>query len=293
MAGTSSYLRPNRLADALDALARGRPTVLAGGTDVYPARVGRPLDGDVLDISGLDELRGLSTGEDERFRLGALTRWADLARGDGLPAHLRGLALAAREVGGRQIQNVATLGGNLCHASPAADAVPNLLALDASVELVSATRGRRELRLGEFVLGNRRTALAPDELFTAVLIPALRGEAKSTFLKLGARRYLVISAVAVAVALDVVDGRIACAGVAVGACAPTARRLPSLEERLLGERPGPALSRLPDAGCLAPLSPIDDARGTAAYRLDACLTLLRRALAEFGDGGLHRAPLAA
>jgi CO/xanthine dehydrogenase FAD-binding subunit len=134
------------------------------------------------------------------------------------------------------------------------------------------------------VLGNRRTALAPDELLTAVVVPAPRGGAAATFLKLGGRRYLVISAVAVAVALDVVEGRIARAGVAVGACGPTARRLPALEERLSGERPGPALARVPDVGCLAPLSPIDDARGTAAYRLDTCLTLLRRGLAELSGG---------
>lgn len=284
MAGTSSYLRPDGLREALDLLASERPTVLAGGTDVYPVLVGRPLAGDVLDISGLDELRGIGTLADGRFRLGALTRWSDLARGAGLPPHLAGLPLAARAVGGRQIQNVATLGGNLCHASPAADAVPNLLALDASVELVSAARGRREVRLEEFVLGNRRTALASDELLTAVLVPAPRGEAAVTFLKLGARRYLVISVVAVAVVLDVVEGRVSRAGVAVGACAPTAKRLPALEERLLGERPGAGLARLVDADCLAPLSPIDDVRGPAAYRLDACLTLLRRGLAEVAGG---------
>jgi CO/xanthine dehydrogenase FAD-binding subunit len=283
MAGSSAYLRPERLGDALDALARGPLTVLAGGTDVYPARVGRSFDGDVLDIAGLGELRGLRTQADGRLRIGALTRWADLAGDRGLPPHLTGLALAARDVGGRQIQNVATLGGNLCHASPAADAVPNLLALDAGVELASSARGRRELRLGEFVLGNRRTALAPDELLTAILVPAPRGEAASTFLKLGGRRYLVISAVAVAAALDVVDGRVARAGIAVGACAPTARRLPALEERLLGERLGPGLGRLVDPECLAPLSPIDDARGTAAYRLDTCLTLLRRGLVALVD----------
>jgi CO/xanthine dehydrogenase FAD-binding subunit len=276
----TAYLRPRRVEDALAMLA-GRPSlaVLAGGTDLYPALVGRPPGLDVLDAGGLDALRGVAR-EGGRWRVGALTRWADLARDGGLPSLFDGLRQAAREVGGAQIQNAGTLGGNLCNASPAADGAPNLLALDASVELASARGGARELRLEDFLLGNRRTARRPDELLTAVLIPApAGGEARTLFLKLGARRHLVISIVMVALALEVEAGRVARAGVAVGACAPTAVRLPLLEERIAGERLRPGLERAADAACLAPLSPIDDVRGTAAYRLDACLTLLRRGLA--------------
>jgi CO/xanthine dehydrogenase FAD-binding subunit len=116
-----------------------------------------------------------------------------------------------------------------------------------------------------------------------VLVPAAAGEAVARFLKLGARRYLVISIVMVALAVGLDAGVIARAGVAVGACSPAARRLRRLEKRLLGERLGPGLERLVDAECLAPLAPIDDVRGTAAYRLDACLTLLRRGLADLPD----------
>ncbi len=275
----SSYLRPNRLDDALAALAERPRTVVAGGTDVYPALVGWPAELDVLDITGLGELRGLGL-EGERWRIGALTRWAEIARA-GLPPLFAGLRQAAREVGGAQIQNAGTIGGNLCNASPAADGVPNLLALGASVELASV-RGVRELPLEGFVLGNRRTAREPDELLTAVLVRAPAGEAVARFLKLGARRYLVISIVMVALAVELEGGLIARAGVAVGSCSPAARRLRRLEERLLGERPGPGLGRLADADCLAPLAPIDDVRGTAAYRLDACLTLLRRGLTGLG-----------
>ena len=131
----SSYLRPHRLDDALAALAEGPRTVVAGGTDVYPALVGRPAELDVLDITGLGELRGLG------LEGGALAdRCADaLGRGrqGRAAAAVRGLRQAAREVGGAQIQNAGTVGGNLCNASPAADGVPNLLALGASVELAS------------------------------------------------------------------------------------------------------------------------------------------------------------
>src|SRR3954468_16994673 len=200
----SSYLRPNCLNDALAVLAEGPRTVVAGGTDVYPALGGRPAGLDVLDITGLRELRGLGL-EGERWRIGALTRWAEVARAE-LPPLFAGLRQAAREVGGAQIQNAGTVGGNLCNASPAADGVPNLLALGASVELASV-RGVRDLPLEAFVLGNRRTALEPDELLTAVLVPA--GEAVTRFLKLGARRYLVISIVMVALAVELEGGLIA------------------------------------------------------------------------------------
>lgn len=282
----STYLRPERLDDALRALAGKRPPlVLAGGTDVYPARVGRPPEEDVLDLTALGGLRGVALVEG-RWRLGALTSWTELAEADGLPPVFAGLRQAAREVGGRQIQNAGTLGGNLCTASPAADGAPNLLALDARVELASAARGRRELPLDQFLLGYRLTARRPDELLTAILVPAPRGPGSAAFLKLGARRHLVISIVSVALALELAeDGTIARAGVAVGACAPVPRRLPELEARLLSQRLGSGLARAVDVACLAPLSPIDDIRGAAAYRLDACLTLLRRGLTELGAGG--------
>ena len=134
------YLRPRRLEEALNALARpsARPhTVLAGGTDFYPARVGRVVDEDVLDIGGIDVLRGITAGP-EGWRLGATTTWSELLEAD-LPSLFDGLKQAAREVGGRQIQNAGTLAGNICNASPAADGVPALLALDAEVEIAGST----------------------------------------------------------------------------------------------------------------------------------------------------------
>ena len=185
-----------------------------------------------------------------------------------------GLKQAAAQVGGRQIQNVGTLAGNLCNASPAADGVPPLLALDAQVELRSV-RGTRVLPLAAFVLGPRRTARAGDELMTAVLVP--HRDAGSVFLKLGARRYLVISISMVAITLGLDEaGRVTHAAVAVGACGPVATRLPGLERALLGRSPAAVI---PTAEHLAGLAPIDDARAPASYRLDATLELLRRGLA--------------
>ncbi|MPZ11295.1 MAG: xanthine dehydrogenase family protein subunit M [Kiloniellaceae bacterium] len=270
------YLRPHGLEDAVAALADGSYTVLAGGTDIYPAHVGRPLHDDILDITALEGLRGIEESE-EAFRLGALTTWSDVLRAP-LPPWFDALKLAAREVGGVQIQNAGTLCGNLCNASPAADGVPPLLAMEAEVELASRD-GLRLLALGDFILGNRQTAKRPDELVTALVIPKPSERARSTFLKLGARRYLVISIVMVATLLDLdEDGCIAKARVAVGSCAARAHRLPAVEAALAGQAFDADL--LPRIGeeQLDPLSPIDDIRGSAGYRREAAVVLIRRSL---------------
>ena len=273
-----SYLRPTELDEALAALAARPLIVLAGGTDYYPARVGKPLDDDLLDITRINTLRRI-TDEGGLWRIPALATWSDLIEAP-LPPLFDGLKLAAREVGGTQIQNAGTVCGNLCNASPAADGTPNLLALDARVELASAT-GRRLVPVGDFVTGNRRTIRRPDELVTAVLVPKPKGEARSTFVKLGARKYLVISIVMVGAVIELAaDRTIAAARIAVGSCSAVACRLPALEQRLKGRDLSPALAEVVMQDDLAPLSPIDDVRGTAAYRTDAALTLVRRALTE-------------
>lgn len=278
------YRQPRGIEDALSVLADRRCTVLAGGTDLYPARVGMPPPPDVLDIGRIDALRGI-VQRGEFLRIGAATTWSELLRAP-LPPALQALAQAAREIGGIQIQNRATIGGNLCNASPAADGAVALLALDARVELASRG-GRRELPLSQFVLGNRRTSLQPQELLTAVLVPLSARRSVSRFLKLGHRRYLVISIAMLAARLDFDSAdRVVGAAIAVGACAPTARRLGGLEHALLGlssGEVGAAAAHALDVDrdkMLAPLAPIDDVRGTVAYRRDAVATMLGRALAE-------------
>jgi CO/xanthine dehydrogenase FAD-binding subunit len=269
----ADYLRPSSLDEALQALARPW-TVLAGGTDFYPARVGRAIDENVLDIGGIAALRGITAGPDG-WRLGATTTWSELLEAR-LPPLFDGLKQAAREIGGRQIQNAATIAGNLCNASPAADGVPPLLALDAVVEL-AGWAGTRHLPVASFITGNRRTVLAPGELLVAIHVPRPAGEARSAFLKLGARRYLVISIAMAAATLEIEGGRIVAARIAVGACSAVARRLPALEAALLGSTID-SLATHVEVSQLEPLSPIEDVRGTAAYRREAAATLLRRLL---------------
>jgi CO/xanthine dehydrogenase FAD-binding subunit len=276
------YLRPRGLEEAVSALADGGYAVLAGGTDFYPARVGRTIDDRVLDITALDGLRGI-TEDDHGYRIGALTTWSDVLHRP-LPPLFDALKLAAREVGGVQIQNAGTLCGNLCNASPAADGVPPLLVLEAEVEL-AARSGRRRLPLEDFILGNRQTARRPDELVTGLYLPKPSPCARSTFLKLGARSYLVISIVMVATFVDLDDhGGIAAARVAVGACAARAHRLPAAEAALTGQPFDRNLPARIGEEQLDPLSPIDDIRGTAGYRRTAAAALIRRSL----DGLLSR-----
>jgi CO/xanthine dehydrogenase FAD-binding subunit len=270
-----AYRRPTALADALAALGERPFTVLAGGTDFYPARVGRAIDEDVLDLTGIDGLKQIEEREAD-WRIGAGVTWTELVEHE-LPPLFTGLKLAAREVGGAQIQNAGTLVGNLCNASPAADGVPALMALDAQVEL-QGRDGLIELPLGRFILGPRQTARRPDQLVTAILVPKTAHVARSTFLKLGARKYLVISIAMVAATLELAERRIIGARVAIGACSPVARRLPALETKLRGLLLTAGIGDVAAPADLAPIAPIDDIRGTAAYRQDAALTLVRRAL---------------
>jgi N-methylhydantoinase B len=278
-----AYRRPTTLPEALALLARAPapPLLLAGGTDVYPAHAAgaawmrldaRPL----LDLSALPELAGIEDRGDH-YRIGARVTWAAL-RDAPLPPWFDALRAAAARVGGVQVQNRATLIGNLCNASPAADGVPPLLALDAEVELASL-RDTRRLALGEFLLGNRHTALAPDEIATAVLVPKPEGVARSGFLKLGARAYLVISITMVAGVVEVAENRITRARLAVGACSAVAQRMSALEAALAG-LPLAEAAAVVEPAHLAALTPIDDVRATAEYRHHAALVLLRRLLAS-------------
>lgn len=272
------YVVPASLPEALDALAAGNAALIAGGTDWFPAQGTRPLTGDLIDITRIPGLRGISRAT-SGWRIGGATTWTDIIRAP-LPPAFDGLKAAAAQVGSVQIQNTATIAGNLCNASPAADGVPPLLTLDAAVEL-SASHGTRQMPLSDFLQGPRKTALMPGEMLTALYIPDQPEHAQAAFLKLGARQYLVISIAMVAALVTVDQGRITRAAIAVGACSATARRLPALEAALVNCQTDAILAQGADLigpTHLAPLTPISDMRASAAYRLDAAATLIARAL---------------
>ena len=274
--GYSLYLRPNTLVEAVHALAASGGQILAGGTDFFPSLADRPVRGAVVDISGLRELKGV-TYDGQYIRIGGLTTWTEIIKTP-LPRCFDGLKAAAREIGGIQIQNRGTVAGNLCNASPAADSVPPLLALDAEVELVSRA-GVRRMPLGDFIVGNRQTQRRAGEILSQIIVPRAVENATSTFLKLGVRRYLVISIVMVAVVIDKDSANcIREARVSVGSCSVVARRLNELELDLVGTPVAVGMGSLATADHLRSLSPIQDVRATAAYRRTATLHLVQRAL---------------
>ena len=267
--------------------ARYRPLVLAGGTDLMVGAAADLGPGPVLDISRVAELKGITVTADSVVIGGGVT-WSELVAAD-LPPGFDGLKAAALEVGSIQIQNRGTIAGNLCNASPAADGMPPLLTLDAELE-IQGSGARRRMPVAEFITGNRKTLLQPGELVTAIRVPRHLVEGRASFLKLGSRRYLVISIVSVA-ALLVQDrnNRIAQARIAVGACSAVAQRLPELELALIGQPFTAAVQDQVLPKHLAALTPIDDVRGSAGYRKDAALQVIRdavRAAIERRAGGI-------
>ena len=275
-----AYLRPTKLDAALEALAAGAPTIVAGGTDFYAQRVGRYIDEDVLDISAVASLRGIAE-LDGHVRIGATTTWTEVIEAE-LPGWFRGLKLAAREVGGLQIQNAGTVGGK--HLQRLARRRRNTGACWRSMRRSRspAPRGRRRLPLAAFITGHRRTALAAGELVTGVRIPRParpctgdvpeaggaplpghlhRDGGRGAGTRRGRQR----------------GGGAHCRGRLLGGGAGAWR---GLEEELVGRPLSPALAQVPRHRHLGVLAPIDDVRGSAAYRLDVAASCVRRCLAE-------------
>jgi len=240
--------------------------LLAGGTDLMvELEAGRTRPDLVLDVRGVPELRGLR-GEAGGLRLGALTTCSELLRSELVHRHADVLARAAGEVGAVQIQNRATLGGNLGTASPAADLVPVLFALGALVR-VAGPGGERELPVEEFVIGYRRTTLAQGELIESVWIPPRPTGERRLFRKVGTRRAQSIAKLVVALSVAIENGRVASVRAAAGSLSDRTQRLPALERELAGKALDARLAaHAARASALADVAPRTDVRSTAGYR---------------------------
>jgi CO/xanthine dehydrogenase FAD-binding subunit len=287
------FLQPTSWQEALD-LRAGRPDAvpIAGGTDVMvDINFDRRRPGALLDLGRVAELREWSE-HDGTVRLGAGVAYTRVV--DDLGSRLPGLAMASRTVGSPQIRIRGTVGGNLGSASPAGDAHPPLLASEAVVEVESAARGARRIPVAEFYTGVKRNALEPDELIAAVLIPSAAGPQQ--FCKIGTRNAMVIAVSAFACALHP-DRR--AVGTGIGSAAPTPRRATDAEDFLAGELESAGLwesrGELPDTlarafgeRVAAAASPIDDLRGSAAYRRHSLSVMARRA-ATWAWNDLRRA----
>lgn len=275
-----TYERPESLEEATRLLAEQDGShALSGGTDLAVAmRHGKAEPRVVVDLKGIPELASSITRLDGGFRIGANTVMTDLERNEDVRLELPGLVEAAEVVGSVQIRNRATLAGNLCNASPAADTPPVLLALGASLEL-QGRGGQRSLSIDDFFVGYRQTSLEPGELITAITVPG-RERSSSAFLKLGVRRAMEISIVCVGAMVELDEaGRVSSAGIGIGSVAPTTVRAKKGEAVLIGSEPSTDL--FAEAGRLAAseCSPIDDLRASGEYRHAMVPVLVRRALA--------------
>ena len=268
------YYRPNKINDALNSLSKQKLTIAAGCTDLLPSTQEDNLGNDILDVSGIKSLRNI-TFENGFRKIGSGVTWTDLVENNDLPKCYDMLKECSLQIGSRQIQNLGTIGGNLCNASPAADGVPCLLSLDASIELLSVN-GRRVLKLEDFIKGSRKTELQNDEILSAILIPKEAELGNSSFLKLGARKYLVISIAMIACKLNLKKDIISDIAISIGYCSAVAKRITSLENLLIGKSIKDELTTIIlNFNYEKYLSPINDIRGTNLYRLKVSKVLVK------------------
>lgn len=278
------YIAPRTVEELAGVLAaRGAGArILAGGTDLLLLLRERVIEAECLiDIGGVAALRGISYAEGRGLTIGAITRIRELERSTIVRDRYRALHQAAGELGSTQIRAMATLGGNACNASPAAETPPPLVALGATVRIMGP-RGNRELPLEEFILGIRRTVLGPGEFLASFHVPEPWPNGASRYAYAGLREAMEIDLanVAVNVALDADRRTIARARIAMGAVGPTPLRARRAEEALVGAVADEASFERAAAECAAEARPIDDMRASAAYRRTVLKTLVRRALRD-------------
>jgi CO/xanthine dehydrogenase FAD-binding subunit len=272
------FLQPSTWSEAL-AMKSARPEAMPiwGGTDVMvELNLDRHRPAAILDLTRITELADWSV-DGEYLRVGAGVSYTRII--DELGDRLPGLAMASRTVGSPQIRNRGTVGGNLGTASPAGDAHPPLLASDATVE-VASTSGTRRIPVREFFVGPKKNAMRPDELIAAFLVEPARGGQQ--FSKVGTRNAMVIAVCSFALALDFARRRV---GTGIGSAGPTPIRAVEAEEFLAGEldwenraMPGDATMQRFGELVAAAARPIDDIRGTAAYRRRALSVMAQRCL---------------
>ena len=268
------YYRPDKINDALYSLSKEKLTIAAGCTDLLPSTQQENLGNNILDISGIKSLRHISFENGFR-KIGSGVTWTDLVENNELPKCYDMLKECSLQIGSKQIQNLGTIGGNLCNASPAADGVPCLLSLDASIELLSLN-GKRVLKLEDFIKGSRKTELKNNEILSAILIPKEAEIGRSSFLKLGARKYLVISIAMIACKLNLKKDVISEIAISVGSCSAVAKRIKSLENLLIGKSIKDELTAIIlNYNYENYLSPINDIRGTNTYRFKASKVLVK------------------
>jgi CO/xanthine dehydrogenase FAD-binding subunit len=280
------YWAPTSLPDALLHLRGGDVTILAGGTDLMPqSHAGRALKRGLMNIRHVPELSGIER-DGESVRIGALCTMSELMRDPLVRTHFGIIVEACDHFASDQLRNAATIGGNVCNASPAGDTLPPLLVLDAEVELSSRPDGSVETRrvpLADFFVGPGKTVRAPGELLCAIRLPVPRAGFVGRFFKFGTRPALDIAAIAVAIGGVRAGGRLTGARVAFGAVAPVPMRARKTEAALEGTAlDAAAIARI--AGVARDeVRPIDDVRASAWYRRELVFNMTKRMLDDVAE----------
>jgi CO/xanthine dehydrogenase FAD-binding subunit len=276
------YLEPRNVAEACGMLAEysGRARLLAGGTDlVLQMQTGRHKPEAVIYVGRLHELQGIHFSERGGLTVGSLATMRELETHPVVRERYPTLARGAAEVGSVQIRNLATLGGNLCNASPSADTSPSLLSLDAQVK-IAGTGGERMVPVGQFWTGPGRTDLKHDEMVTGVVVPAPARDTRTFYYKLAVRKAMDLAMVGIAVSLVRENGSCRDVRIALGAVAPVVLRATEAEQFIAAGPADPA--RLEEAARLAmeATQPISDQRASAHYRREMVRVLTHRALSQ-------------
>jgi CO/xanthine dehydrogenase FAD-binding subunit len=287
MSGITNYVAARSLDQAAEVLRAGNVTLLAGGTDLMPqSRSGRArLQPTLMSIRRIPELHGISeTGGN--IRIGALTTISELRDSALVRERLQALWQACDQFASDQIRNAATIGGNICNASPAGDTLVPLLTLDARVELVSKPDGAlttRTLPLADFLLGPGQTARAPTELLSGITVASPPGHFVSAFFKFGSRPALDISVISIGLAAQRSGKALRDVRVAFGAVAPRPIRASAAEAALEGKALDDQIIAAAAAAADADVHPISDVRASDWYRREMVRNMFTRVLTHVRD----------
>ncbi len=279
----NQYLIPNELSEALELLVHysDRARVIAGGTDlVLDFSSGKyPSVDTLVDISSIRDLKDISV-ENGEIHIGSAVTLSEILHSNLLKTHARVLVNAVQQIAGPQVRNIATIGGNVVNASPAADAVPALLVLDASVTTASSNGAQRQIPLDKFLLGNRKVDLNVIEIVSGFQFPIPDEAAYHYFRKVQPRRSMAIAMLNLAIVLQMENERITNIRIAMGAVAPTAVRLRTVENDLRNMTIDKAADIGLYAGVKRDIMPISDFRASNMYRLSVAQNLLREVIVE-------------
>jgi carbon-monoxide dehydrogenase medium subunit len=276
------YHEPKTVQEVIDLLVQygDDAKMLAGGTDLMVLLTRFKVDPKhVISLNGVKKLTGIRKNETGGLVIGAQVTHREIEKSPLIIDSLQALKQACSTVGGVQVRNLGTIGGNLCNASPAADTPPVLLALDASVTL-EGPKGTRSLPLQQFLLGPRKVNLEPGELLTEIQVPKLLPKTAAVFLKAGRRKAMEISLCAVSAWVTLDENGAADVRIGLGSVAPTAVRAHSAEALLEGKVITQELIKAAGAAAVNDCNPISDVRGSAEYRRMLVESMVRRALTQ-------------